>query len=35
LDCQRCGIIGNEFDDDIMVALALTAYAAIKKLEKE
>ena len=35
LDCQRCGIIGNEFDDNIMVALALTVYAALNKSEKK
>lgn len=35
LDCHRCGTIGSKLDDNIMVALAISVYAAIKKLEKK
>jgi len=30
-ECHRCGVIANMFDDNVMVALALAADAAIKE----
>ncbi len=33
-ECHRCGVIANMFDDNVMVALALAADAAIKEAER-